>query len=235
MFLQKERQSIDLKEFSNNIFWEMFIKQRAEGSEKMKIILMRHGKSEHADRFPISCTDFAKWVDDYDKAGIIQETAVPESTKLQAQEANLIVTSTLCRSIQSAKRLEGKAPILSDVLFREAEMPVTSFSFFDIKLPPSFWAICHRCGWLAGYKGKRESIQEARERAAQASNRLIQLAAEHERVLLAGHGVFNQFIARELLRAGWRGERKTGRHQWSCTSYTYKEPENRQGRLSRLS
>lgn len=198
----------------------------------MKITLMRHGKSSHTDRSAVSCADFIRWVDDYDKAGIIQEIAIPEQTKWKAEEAKLLVTSTLCRSIQSAEKLEMRVPILTDALFREAEMPVAASSFFNIKVPPSFWAVYHRCVWLMGYKGKKESIQEARERAIQASGRLIQLAAEHDHVFLAGHGVFNQFIAQELLKAGWQGDRKTGRHHWSCTSYTYQKPENRQVRLS---
>ncbi|HEY9577877.1 MAG TPA: histidine phosphatase family protein [Pseudobacillus sp.] len=201
----------------------------------MEITLMRHGKSNHTNKSAVSCSEFVKWVDDYDATGIIQEIALPEQTKEKAKEAKLIVTSTLSRSIQSADRLGIKSFIISDSLFREAEMPVLVSPLLNIKAPPSLWAVYHRCLWLMGYKGKKESMKGAKERAVKASNRLIELAVEYDHVLLAGHGVFNQFIAWELLKAGWRGNKKTGRHHWSCTSYTLPDAKNRHIRISELS
>ncbi|OCA85179.1 histidine phosphatase family protein [Pseudobacillus wudalianchiensis] len=201
----------------------------------MEITLMRHGKSSHTDKSAISCSEFAKWVDDYDKAGIIQEIVVPAQTKKKAQEAKLLISSTLCRSIQSAARLDTNCLTISDSLFREAEMPVSKFAFFNVKAPPSFWAVYHRCAWLMGYKGEKESIKEIKERATKASDRLMRLAAKYEHVFLVGHGVFNQFIARELLKAGWQGNKKTDRHHWSCTTYTLTEANSRHGGQTKMS
>jgi len=201
----------------------------------MEITLMRHGKSNHTNKSAISCSEFVKWVDDYDAAGIIQKITLPEQTKEKAKEAKLIVTSTLSRSIQSAERLGAKSVIISEPLFREAEMPVLVSPFLNIKVPPSCWAVYYRCLWLMGYKGKKESKKEAKERAVKASNRLIELAAEYDHVFLSGHGVFNQFIARELLKAGWQGNKKTGRNHWSCTSYTLTDTINRHIQISDLS
>lgn len=201
----------------------------------MEITLIRHGKSSWTSKAAISCAEFNQWAENYDAAGIIQETAVPEQTKEKAQEAKLIVTSTLKRSIQSAEWLHPNAPILSDALFREAELPVFVSSFFSIKAPPSFWAVGYRCAWLIGYKGEKESVKETKQRAAEASSRLIQLAAEHEKVLLAGHGIFNRFIARELIKAGWKGPKKTGRQHWSCTCYVLNERSDSHARVSKLS
>ncbi|KZN99812.1 histidine phosphatase family protein [Pseudobacillus badius] len=201
----------------------------------MKITLMRHGKSSYADQSAMSCSEFRKWVDGYEAAGIIQEAAVPDEAKLKAKQAKLIVASTRCRSIQSAEKLESASFILSDPLFREADLPVSAFSFLHLKAPPSVWAVYCRCAWLLGYKGDKESMKEAKERAVQASRRLMELAAQHEHVLLSGHGMFNQFIARELLKNGWKGEKRPGRRHWSCTSYTYEEASDRQINRQRLS
>ncbi|MFK2824087.1 histidine phosphatase family protein [Bacillus sp. B190/17] len=186
----------------------------------MEIILIRHGKSSHTDTMGMTCSQFSKWINDYDAAGITKELSIPQQTKKKAQEAKLIVTSNLKRSIQSAQRLNIHAPIVSDSLFREAEMPVAALSFFPMKAPPSFWAFFYRCAWLAGYKGNKESMKEAQQRAVKASEQLIHLAAQYDQVLVAGHGIFNRMIARELKRAGWSGAKKTSRKHWDCTIYT---------------
>lgn len=52
-----------------------------------------------------------------------------------------------------------------------------------------------------------------------AALRLIELAEEHQKVLLVGHGFINHFIAKELQKGGWYGPTRPGKRFWSYGTY----------------
>jgi hypothetical protein len=47
----------------------------------------------------------------------------------------------------------------------------------------------------------------------------VELAEEHQDVLLVGHDFFNQLIARELRNHGWSGPSKPGNGFWEYGIY----------------
>jgi broad specificity phosphatase PhoE len=110
--------------------------------------------------------------------------------------------------------------MISDGLFREAGLPYEPVAL--MRMPPYAWAALFRVLWVFGFQANGESIQAFRERARSAANRLISLAHEHGSVLLAGHGMMNRYIARELLSAGWNGPGNTKMPNWGFTEYTWK-------------
>ncbi len=183
----------------------------------MKIILLRHGKPDFKIPKYIASKDISKAIDLYNKAGIANDSIPPQESINIAKNAKVIVCSHLPRSLQSAQKLTEKKIYLSDQLFREASLP-SSNSLFP-KLPPMAWFTIFRILWLLGYTQNGESVTITRQRAKQATKKLIEIAQQHQSVLLVGHGVFNHFIATELKKQGWKASKKSPQKHWEYTSY----------------
>ena len=73
--------------------------------------------------------------------------------------------------------------------------------------------------WFLGFSKNTESISVAKSRAKQASEKLIELAAEYQSVLFVGHGFLNHYIAKELLANNWIGPSSPGKKYWEFGAY----------------
>ncbi|WP_309088577.1 histidine phosphatase family protein [Domibacillus sp.] len=178
------------------------------------ILLIRHGRSAHTESRPMTGREFSAWVQAYNEAGV-QESSFPKETVASIKDATCLITSDLVRSIESAKYLNPAVKVQSDALFREVELPVVSFT--RLKLPPAVWTVLLRTVWLAGYSRHCESYKEAKRRAEKGAQQLA--VAEHRSIALVGHGFFNQLLAGELRKNGWKGRRKTNSNHWCSTLY----------------
>ncbi|WP_201799920.1 histidine phosphatase family protein [Andreprevotia sp. IGB-42] len=127
----------------------------------------------------------------------------------------VVIVSTASRAASSAHAL-GRDDFLVDALFCEAQLPFPNWRF--PYLPAQAWALLFRIGWLFGYARGTESVHECRQRARQAALRLAALAAQQP-ILLMGHGVMNELIAKELLTMGWQGPPKTTGRYWDFSQY----------------
>lgn len=78
-----------------------------------------------------------------------------------------------------------------------------------------------RCLWFSGYSDRCESLNNAKQRAKKAAEKLVDYAQEHQSVAFVGHGFINLLIAKELQKSGWKGKRKTGSKHWNCTTYYF--------------
>ncbi|WP_110926277.1 histidine phosphatase family protein [Bacillus massiliglaciei] len=185
----------------------------------MEISLIRHGKSAFKDHHRVTGKEFADWVKHYNDHGVCEEEGYPPETLDKIRSANLILTSDLQRSVESASLLHQNSAAVSMPVFRETELPHPSVK--GVKFNPAVWAFSLRCLWFMGYSRECESLFTARWRAQKAAQLLIELAEEHQAIALVGHGVFNRFIADELLKKGWTGKRKTSRKHWHCTTYAF--------------
>ncbi|ENH96052.1 hypothetical protein J416_12644 [Gracilibacillus halophilus YIM-C55.5] len=185
----------------------------------MEISLIRHGKSKFTDNHPITGEEFKNWVKSYDDIGVFKEHLYPQETLNKIQSVNIVISSDLKRSIESAKLLHQNINITSMPLFRETELPIPLIK--GIKLNPNVWLFTLRCLWFLGYSRDCESIFNAKLRAQKAAQVLIEQAQEHKSIALVGHGVFNMFIRKELLKKGWIGKRKTSSKHWSCMTYYF--------------
>ena len=65
-----------------------------------------------------------------------------------------------------------------------------------------------------------QSIKQAKNRAKYASKKLIELAEEHEKVILIGHGLMNRLIAKQLNYKNWKGPVSPGKRYWEFGIYT---------------
>lgn len=186
----------------------------------MKITLIRHGRSKHIDNSKMTIDEFSQWVRKYDDSGIFEEDSYPLETIERIETANIVITSDLKRSIESAKLLNPNIMAICSPLFRETELPIPTAKLWGIRLNPIIWAVILRCLWFIGYSSRSESLGCAKQRAQEAAKVLAEYAQVHKAVAFVGHGFINQLIGKELQKMGWVGNGITNSHHWGCTIYS---------------
>ena len=190
----------------------------ALSGEIMRITLLRHGKPAFELKGYVRGRDLGRLAKSYDLSGIVDSP--PRETMMAIQDNQVIVCSDLVRSVESAKALGCSEVHIKDSLFRETEIP--HFGSGSVPLPVGVWMIVLRFLWLFGFSRNGESLCQARRRARQAADQLVELAEAHQNVLLIGHGLMNHLIAKELLNSGWFGPEKPGKEFWSYGIYERK-------------
>jgi broad specificity phosphatase PhoE len=181
----------------------------------MQITLLRHGKPAFELKGSVRGKDLGMIAKSYDLSDIVGTP--PRKTVAAIQGEHFVVCSHLPRSVESAKALGYTEVHIRDPLYCETAIP--HFSGGSIPLPIGFWIIILRLMWLFGFSRNGESLADARRRARRATTRLIELAEEHQNVLLVGHGFINYLIANELRKGGWNGPSKPGRGYWGYGRY----------------
>ena len=174
----------------------------------MEITLLRHGKPDIPPLDKLTASGFRKWLQNYNASELSLSSKPTHEALVCASGSNAIVCSKLPRSIESANELNSAKVVLSDSIFNEAGLP--SANWYGLKLSPKSWAVFFRVLWLLGYSRNSESIKEAKKRAVKAVKILSELANEHAKVLLVGHGVYNRILANELRKTGWAGPKNPG-------------------------
>ncbi|MDT4291703.1 phosphoglycerate mutase family protein [Methylomonas sp. MO1] len=183
----------------------------------MEITLIRHGKPRFELKGKAKARDIGEIIRVYDLSGIEDEP--PENAKQRALACYVAVCSDFTRSLESAKALGFSDILLSDSVFREIAAP--HFKQGSLTMSLNAWGILLRCLSVLGFARNGESLAMAKRRAQVAASTLIDLAHEHQRVLLVGHGFVNYYIAQELLARNWVGPSKPGRGYWEYGVYHY--------------
>jgi broad specificity phosphatase PhoE len=185
--------------------------------EPRRIILVRHGKPDIDMSQPVSGGALDEWSARYDAAPLRPESLPPSRLREALAEATLVVASDLRRAHESALRaLPGVTPVL-DPLYREAPLPV--MKKFPLVMHARRWAVAARIAWYFGASAGCESLRDVRRRARTAAGALTAYSAGHPVVALFAHGMFNRFLARALLRRGWRGPRAPAGSYWGFSVY----------------
>ncbi|GKX55309.1 hypothetical protein SOASR030_14210 [Leminorella grimontii] len=184
----------------------------------MEIILMRHGKPSFTGAPKVSSREMVDWTTQYDLSDTGSDMP-PESSRVLARKAQVVISSPLLRALSSLKTL-GCEPALIDEVFREADLPLHLIP--GVRLSPFYWAGIFRLMWLCGMPCKVESLGMAKMRAARAAGILVNLAREYNGpVLLMGHGIMNRLIARELMLLGWKEHCRPGKGYWNAGTYQF--------------
>ncbi|MEM6404318.1 MAG: phosphoglycerate mutase family protein [Cyanobacteria bacterium P01_D01_bin.116] len=185
----------------------------------MTIYLVRHGKPTVSLKEKINGNQFLDFLKRYDAAGIASESIPPENLIAIVQNANIVFTSNLNRTIHSATILQPQVQPISNSIFRE----INCWRNFSrtIKLSALGWAVISRLLWELKISPITESPVATRQRAKQAAELLIQEYHNHGSVVLIAHGGINTFIAKELRLLGWEGSRNLNNQHWGCTEYSY--------------
>ena len=181
----------------------------------MEIILLRHGKPNIELSGYLSVKELKKLINEYAKSGI----KVSPDNKLQNNFTDyFVICSDLTRSKESAKALGLNSISLSDLIFKEADLPHFDNNF--LKLPVTVWVILLRLLWLFGFKKNGESFLQAKERSKLATEKLIALAQVNEKIIVVGHGLMNRLIGRQLKKKSWLVSPIVGKSYWEYRSYT---------------
>lgn len=164
-----------------------------------QIHLIRHGKPACLPKSCLSREEFRQWVKAYDSAGILTDPPGSLREFMYGPDVRAVFSSSLRRSIQSAKALVTSDQISSDPLFNEAAICIAAIPF---RMRSSAWVLLGRALWLLGGSAT-EDLAAGRSRARRAANLLMRSAISVDTVLV-GHGWMNRMIGQELLGCGWK-------------------------------
>lgn len=185
-----------------------------------RIILLRHGKVDYPPISILSASSFSEWVAAYDSNKLDVSSKPSDDAMRIATNTNAVVCSELPRSLESAKVLGFEDITLCHSLFNEAGLPTANWNYPHLSV--RIWVILFRLIWFFGYSDNCETYAEAKARASHASNKLIEIAEEHQSVIFIGHGIINRFIANELRKRGWSGPKIPSRKYWDFGIYNRK-------------
>ncbi len=191
---------------------------RPRRADRVKIILVRHGKPA-IETSPRTChRGFRDYIDDYEEAGLDPESAPPDELLDLVKELKAVFTSGSKRASDSARSLLPEAELIADPLFGEAPLAAPKIPIVKLKVP--VWAVLSRVLWHAGFHPDIENYRRAKSRASAAAEILLIRARKNEGVaVLVAHGYFNAMIGRVLNK---RGLKRTGFHRarfWNAVVY----------------
>lgn len=181
-----------------------------------QIILIRHAKVIVNEKQKIHAKELIQWVKEYDQAPI-DDTKPSHLLYKIVQDTDIVLTSDLKRSIESAKLL-GVIPHETNALFNEAGIP--DAYLFPFKLRPKTWLFILRSLLLFGFGNKDHSLQASKIQAQKAADYLIEYSQIHNHVTLIGHGGMNWLIHKALIQAGWILTQKPSHQNWGITLLT---------------
>ena len=179
-----------------------------------QITLIRHAKVDIDNSQKIDSSSLQKWVEAYDTAPIHIESLPSRETIVLVQSADVVLTSTLRRTSDSAKVL-GVDVHEKNELFNEADIPQVNIPY--VKLKPKSWLVILRLMLLFGLGKKDASLKASKVQAKEAVQKLLMLSTKHEHVVLVGHGGMNWLIRQVLVKEGWVLEGKGSHANWGTT------------------
>lgn len=183
-----------------------------------QITLIRHAKVDIDNSRKINAHSLQKWVEAYDVAPIHTESLPAQETVALAQSADVVITSTLSRTIDSAKVL-GVDVYEENKIFNEAAIPEVNIPF--LKLKPKIWLVILRVLLLFGLGKKDVSLKVSKMQANEAAQRLVTLSRKYDHVVLVGHGGMNWLIGKVLLKEGWILEGKWSHENWGVSVFKF--------------
>ena len=179
-----------------------------------QILLIRHGKVDIDDTLKLDAQRLKKWVEMYDKAPIASDSLPEDKTVMAAKDADVVVTSTLRRTIDSAALL-GVEIKYKSMLFNEVSIPEVNLPW--LKLKAKTWLVLLRLMMLFGFGKKDTSLKISKLKAKKAAAYLNRLSKADEKVALVGHGGMNWLIGKALVKKGWKLEGKVSHENWAVT------------------
>lgn len=190
---------------------------RTDGSGA--IVLARHGEPALSRKVKLSAAEYRAWWALYEEGGLKAGQTPPDGLLQIARDADVIVSSTRQRSVETARAVAQAREVAAEVVMIEAPLPPPRWPGF-IKLSPRHWGVVARMAWwFFDHHDGQESRDEAKVRARQAADRLEASAEGGRNVLLLAHGFFNAMIGVELRKRGWRCVQDEGYRYWSARRF----------------
>lgn len=159
----------------------------------MKIILIRHFKVNCDRRFAYNSQTYENAFDDYNKSPVIE-------SDLRISTNNKIYSSTMVRTIETAKTIFNKAPdFYSDLL---CEVPISPFMKTRLFLPLIVWNFVGRIQWRFNSKKQPETYLATQARIDKFMDSII---TQNEDCFIVAHGFTIKLIIRRLKAENFRG------------------------------
>jgi broad specificity phosphatase PhoE len=179
------------------------------------IVLARHGEPALTRKTRLSAADYVAWWALYEETGLVADQAAPEALIAFAQRADVIVSSTRRRSIETAAIVAAGREVEADPHLVEAPLPPPHWPRW-IRLRPRIWGVVARFWWwFFDHHDGHETRGQAQARADRTAERLIAQAEAGENVLVIAHGFFNTMVGLSLQRRGWSLMEGKGYKYWS--------------------
>ncbi|MDI7774010.1 phosphoglycerate mutase family protein [Asticcacaulis sp. EMRT-3] len=185
------------------------------------ITLVRHGEPALSRRVKLDWRGYVDWWARYDEAGLLAGQTPPPILHQFARDAKYIYSSTLPRSIETARAICGQRPFVQLPELIEAPLPPPHLPSF-IKLTPNSYAwgfLARVCWWYLNIHGDVEGREPAKIRARKMAKFLYDKASEGGDVLVLAHGFFNLMISIELKKMGYIKTLEEGFRYWGCRRY----------------
>jgi broad specificity phosphatase PhoE len=171
----------------------------------MRLIVIRHGRPEWQLPCVISLAQYERVSAGYDAVGLstVGKRAI-EALAGRLPEAS-ILSSDLPRARETAEIIARGRAVAFDAVFREVPTSRIATDFFGkLWAPAALWALIKRCFWILGIGECEENPRSAWERAARATDEILE-HSEEETVVLVSHGCFMVFLALYLGQRGLIG------------------------------
>ncbi len=182
----------------------------------MQIDLIRHAKVDLESSQKIDASALREWVKAYDTAPIIKTNLPPQETLKAIKNAQIILTSSLRRTHDTADLLSAEISEQS-ALFDEVALPSVDIPF--LKLRPKSWLILLKVLLIFGIGKRDNSLKASTQQAQRATNHLLSLAQTYDHIALIGHGGMNYLIGKALQKRGWRREGRVSHENLGVTRY----------------
>lgn len=195
----------------------MAAQREVRASAYGRIVLARHGEPSLDRRVKITARSYHDWWQRYQESGLKDGETPPPVLIDLARSSEILLSSTLRRSRETAAAIADGRFVLADEVFVEAPLPAPPVPL--IRFTPRTWGGVSRIVWWLGYAAGGESRREAEVRAERAADYLIDHAASGANVLLCAHGWFNRMAGRVLRDRRWRRTYDGGDHYWAHRTY----------------
>jgi broad specificity phosphatase PhoE len=181
------------------------------------IILARHGEPALSRKERLNWRGYKFWWGLYDEGGLKADQDAPQIIKKLAREADIVVSSTLRRAVETATIAKDGPPDILEPLLVEAPLPPPNLGY--LRFGPRTWGALARISWLMGFSGEGETHKQAKVRAHEAAVMLSDTARDGKVVFAAAHGWFNRMIRPALIRQGFKCVEDHGDLHWSYRRY----------------
>ena len=181
------------------------------------ITLTRHGEPALSRKVMLTAQEYRDFWARYEVGGLLPGQTAPPMLAGFIEKADVIVSSTRLRAIESAAVVAGGRPVLREPLLIEAPLPPPNWPW---RMSPRLWGFASRSLWwfLNQHHGE-ENRAQAEARADLAAGKLVDLAANGQNVVVLAHGFFNILIGRALVKRGWRMSLREGYKYWSTRRF----------------
>ena len=185
----------------------------------MEIFLIRHAPVDMEKPLFCSSSKAAELLHAYNELPISDFDPKPVRELLDDKES-IIYTSTLPRAIETACILFPEADTIhATSLFNEYDLSMISIPL--VPLPYTVWTTLSRIFWLTSINNKGENRLKAYLRMEKATDELVKLAVENNRVVLISHGYLISEMRRELKRRGWDLQFSQGNKNLAVSKLVY--------------